>query len=129
MKLRLDPRSAVPPYEQLRVQLTQLIARGSLAPGDRLPTVRQLAADLALAPGTVQRAYRELESAGLVRTQGRHGTTVAAVRGRGSSADRRRALRRAAVEFYDYATSLGAQPPEIDDALEHAVRSKVRPRR
>lgn len=122
MKLRIDQRSAVPPYEQLRVQLTRAIARGSLSPGDRLPTVRALAADLGLAPGTVQRAYRELESAGLVVTRGRHGTTVASGRGRRLPSDRRTALRRAATEFYDYATSLGAQPPEIDEALRAARR-------
>lgn len=120
MKLRVDPRSAVPPYEQLRVQLTQMIATGALAPGDRLPTVRGLAVELGLAPGTVQRAYRELELATLVQTRGRHGTTVAPARSRRLSSDRRRALRRAAAEFYDVATSLGAQPPEIDEALRSA---------
>lgn len=50
---------------------------GILPAGTRLPTVRELAAQLALAPNTVARAYRELETAGVVETRGRHGTFVA----------------------------------------------------
>lgn len=74
--LRIDPASTTPPYEQLRGQLAAQMASGELAAGDRLPTVRRLAGDLGLAAGTVARAYRELESAGHVRTAGRRGTVV-----------------------------------------------------
>jgi GntR family transcriptional regulator len=74
--LEIDPRSAVPPYEQLRMQVTALVLGGRLSPGERLPSIRQLANDLGLAGGTVARAYRELESDGVVATRGRHGTTV-----------------------------------------------------
>jgi GntR family transcriptional regulator len=75
--LEIDPRSAVPPYEQLRQQLTALVLGGTLTPGSRLPAIRQLANDLGLAGGTVARAYRELESDGVVTTHGRHGTVIA----------------------------------------------------
>jgi GntR family transcriptional regulator len=75
--LEIDPRSAVPPYEQLRQQVTALVLGGALEAGDRLPAIRQLANDLGLAGGTVARAYRELESDGVVTTHGRHGTVVA----------------------------------------------------
>lgn len=74
--LRVDLTSPVPPYEQLRAQIAGLVAAGTLRPDDRLPSVRQLAADLGLAGGTVARAYRELEQAGLVEGRGRHGTVV-----------------------------------------------------
>ena len=77
MILEIDPRSAMPPYEQLRQQVTALVIGGALATGDRLPAIRQLANDLGLAGGTVARAYRELESDGVVTTHGRHGTVVA----------------------------------------------------
>jgi DNA-binding transcriptional regulator YhcF (GntR family) len=70
----LDP---TPPYEQLRRQLADLVGSGVLAAGDRLPPVRQLAADLGLAPGTVARTYRELEAAGYVRSRRGGGTRVA----------------------------------------------------
>ncbi|MES2093645.1 MAG: GntR family transcriptional regulator [Actinomycetota bacterium] len=75
--LVIDPRSAIPPFEQLRLQFLRLISSGELAPEARLPTVRKLASDLGVAPNTVARTYRELESAGLIETRGRHGSFVA----------------------------------------------------
>lgn len=75
--LIIDPRSAVPPYEQLRQQLIAQMNSGELEPGTRLPAVRRLASDLGLAPNTVARTYRELEAAGFVHTAGRNGTVVA----------------------------------------------------
>jgi DNA-binding transcriptional regulator YhcF (GntR family) len=74
--LEIDPRSSVAPYEQLRQQVTALVLGGGLARGDRLPSIRQLANDLGIAGGTVARAYRELESDGVVTTHGRHGTVI-----------------------------------------------------
>jgi DNA-binding transcriptional regulator YhcF (GntR family) len=71
-----DPRSPIPPYEQVRGQLARQVQSGELAPGTRLPPVRRLAGDLGLAVNTVARAYRELEAAGLVATRGRNGTVV-----------------------------------------------------
>lgn len=64
-------------YEQIRWQVTEMIASGELSPGMQLPTVRALAADLGIAVNTVGRAYSELEAAGLVRSARRHGTVVA----------------------------------------------------
>ena len=73
----VDAHSAVPPFEQLRVQVRDLVANGELAPGTRLPTVRRLADELALAANTVARTYRELESDGIIETRGRNGSFVA----------------------------------------------------
>lgn len=75
--VEVDLASGVPPYEQVRLQVTAHIAAGRLRPGDRLPTIRDLAADLGVAPGTVARAYRELEQVGSVATRRRTGTVVA----------------------------------------------------
>ncbi|MBP2472751.1 DNA-binding transcriptional regulator YhcF (GntR family) [Crossiella equi] len=75
--LKLDPASAHPPWRQLHDQVRTAIASGALAPGMALPTVRGLAADLGIAAGTVARAYKELEAAGVVRTAGRKGTVIA----------------------------------------------------
>ena len=77
MLLTVDPRSATPPYEQLRRQVVRLVRSGELAAGTRLPTVRALAGDLGLAVNTVAHAYRALERDGVVETRGRHGTFVA----------------------------------------------------
>ncbi|HEX5967610.1 MAG TPA: GntR family transcriptional regulator [Intrasporangium sp.] len=77
LRLTVDPASAEPSFEQVRAQLAGLITSGRLLPGDRLPTVRALAADLGLAVNTVARAYKELEASGLVETRRRAGTVVA----------------------------------------------------
>ncbi|MFC5502336.1 GntR family transcriptional regulator [Lysinimonas soli] len=75
--ITIDPRSATPPFEQLRQGVLAGIADGSLAAGSRLPTVRALAEQLGLAANTVARSYRELEAAGAVETRGRNGTFIA----------------------------------------------------
>lgn len=75
--IHIDHDSAtVPPFEQLRSQLAAAVRSGELAPGTRLATVRQAAAELGLAVNTVARAYRELEADGVVVTRGRQGTFV-----------------------------------------------------
>lgn len=73
----VDPSSPEPPFEQVRRQIAAAASAGTLDPGHKLPTVRQLAADLGLAVNTVARAYRELESDHLIETHGRRGTFVA----------------------------------------------------
>lgn len=77
VQIVIDLDTATPPYEQIQSQISALIAVGELQPGTRLPTVRSLAADLGVAAGTVGRAYKELEAAGLVTTNRRQGTVVA----------------------------------------------------
>ena len=115
MILEIDQDAAIPPYEQLRQQITALVLAGGLAPGDRLPSIRQLANDLGLAGGTVARAYRELESDGVVTTHGRHGTVVQGPPERSGPPP---ALLEAARSFADRAAGTGAS---LDDALT-AVR-------
>ncbi|GLW99245.1 GntR family transcriptional regulator [Microtetraspora sp. NBRC 16547] len=74
--IEVDVTSPSPPYEQIRAQFAKLIKCGVLAVGTRLPPVRQLAADLGLATGTVARAYKELEQAGYVTGKRGGGTRV-----------------------------------------------------
>jgi DNA-binding transcriptional regulator YhcF (GntR family) len=76
--LRIDPSAAKPPFDQLRTQIIDGIRDGRLPAGTRLPTVRELAAEAGVAVNTAARAYRELETAGLVETRGRRGSFVAA---------------------------------------------------
>jgi DNA-binding transcriptional regulator YhcF (GntR family) len=78
-RIVLDTSSGLAPWRQIHHQLTHLISGGTLPPGTRLPTIRQLARDLGVAAGTVARAYRELESAQLVATARGKGTAVADV--------------------------------------------------
>lgn len=115
--VRVDPAAPVPPYEQVRQQIADLIDAAVLPAGQRLPPVRQLAADLGLAPGTVARAYQELEAAGLVRTRRGGGTRVAeGTRRRPGSAQA--VLAAKAAEFVAAAREL-----DVDDA---AVLGAVR---
>jgi DNA-binding transcriptional regulator YhcF (GntR family) len=95
--IAIDPGSSVPPFEQVRTQFAAQISDGSLAAGTRLPTVRQLADDLGLAANTVARAYRDLETAGLVETRGRNGTVVTAAGNKAREKVQREAERFAGV--------------------------------
>jgi DNA-binding transcriptional regulator YhcF (GntR family) len=74
----VDPASSVTLYEQLHSQFLAQLESGDLIAGTKLPTVRQLATDLKVAPYTVARVYRALEADGLVETLGRNGTVVRA---------------------------------------------------
>ncbi|MFC4535331.1 GntR family transcriptional regulator [Sphaerisporangium dianthi] len=103
----IDGSSPVPPFEQLRAQFARQIQDRTLAVGSRLPTIRNLAADLGLAVNTVGRAYRELEEAGLIETRGRAGTFVAAAGEQG-----RERARRAAAEYAAVVSSVGIDPEE-----------------
>jgi GntR family transcriptional regulator len=76
LQLTVALADPTPPYEQVRRQLAGHIQTGRLPAGSRLPSVRQLAADLGLAAGTVARAYRELEDMGLITTDRARGTHV-----------------------------------------------------
>ncbi|HEV2130651.1 MAG TPA: Clp protease N-terminal domain-containing protein [Longimicrobiaceae bacterium] len=73
----IDDASDASIYEQIVAQVQEAIATGRLRPGERLPPVRRLADELDIAPGTVARAYSELERLGVVVTEGARGTRVA----------------------------------------------------
>jgi DNA-binding transcriptional regulator YhcF (GntR family) len=115
MNITVDTASPVPPYEQIRARLAELIVLGILAPETPLPSVRQLATDLGLAPGTVQRAYTELRNEGLVGTRSRQRVVVAGSPGSSEdgAAARERELTAAAQRFVDRCRRLGAGDPEI----------------
>jgi DNA-binding transcriptional regulator YhcF (GntR family) len=75
--IEVDPQIETPPYQQIFEQIRAAIERGELAGDNALPTVRQLAGDLGVAPNTVARAYADLQNAGWLVTEGRRGTRVA----------------------------------------------------
>lgn len=119
--ITLDTADPTPPFEQVRRQVSALITSGALEEGARLPTVRQLAGDLRVAPGTVARAYKELEAAGLVVSRRSAGTRVAP--GRALPQDRRHErLQLLARQYVEAARRLGAD----DDALRGAVDDVLR---
>jgi GntR family transcriptional regulator len=114
-RFHLDLHSGVPVYRQLIDQVRGGIASGSLIAGDQLPTVRQLAVDLAINPNTVARAYRELELGGLLETHQGTGTFISAQKPRRSEAERERQLNQIVSDFIARA---GAAGFTVDDLLE-----------
>src|ERR1700733_3924807 len=77
-RFRLDGSSGVPPYLQLVHQVRQSLLLGYLRAGDRLPTVKEVAGDLAINPHTVVKAYRQLEHEGLTAGRPGQGTFITA---------------------------------------------------
>ena len=110
----VDPDGSRPLFDQLRTQIIGGVRDGRLPPGTRLPTVRDLAAQLKMAVNTVARAYRELEAAGLLETRGRFGTFVARV----DPADA--AMATAAHAFTSTAKALGVGRDEAVRYVESA---------
>ncbi|QNE48273.1 GntR family transcriptional regulator [Glaciihabitans sp. INWT7] len=110
LTVTVDPGSAVPPYEQLRVQLIDAVAARAMVAGAKLPTVRGLAEALGIAPNTVARSYRELERDAVIETRGRAGTYIAA----SGDATQRQAQDAAAV----FATRIRQLRIDPADALE-----------
>ncbi|KUG54341.1 GntR family transcriptional regulator [Serinicoccus chungangensis] len=76
LSIAVDPGSPTPVFEQVVERVVEAVREGALVPGDRLPPVRRLAADLGIATNTVAKAYRQLEEEGHVETRGRGGTVV-----------------------------------------------------
>ncbi|QJC22071.1 GntR family transcriptional regulator [Arcanobacterium buesumense] len=76
VELTIDSSLSIPAHEQLTNQITGAILSGKLSPGSQLPTVRALARDLGIAPGTVMRTYASLSEAGLITTARSKGTIV-----------------------------------------------------
>lgn len=119
MKIRLDPAAGRPIWEQLVAAIDRLVRRGRLLPGDRLPSVRDLAAELDLAPNTVAKAYRALERSGTLVGRGRHGTFVA---DRSPAGDAEAGLEEAADTFAHRARELGVGTQRAERAVRAALR-------
>jgi len=117
-RFRLDNASGVPAYRQIIDQVQACIAIGTLDAGHQLPTVRQVAVDLAINPNTVMRAYRELEIRGVLDTQQGTGTFIAPQRPQIDDADRARRLDQLIDEFVARAGSGGFTLAEILEALK-----------
>src|SRR5580698_2727335 len=125
-RFALDLHSGMPVYRQLIDQVRGGVASGSLTAGDQLPTVRQLAVDLAINPNTVLRAYRELELGGLLETQQGTGTFVANKKPEKNSAERERQLSQIAGEFAARAGAAGFTVEELIDRLQDLLPAQRR---
>lgn len=123
MMIELDFRSHVPIYVQLVDRVKHLVATGVLQPGDQLPTVRQLAADLRVNFNTIARAYRMLDETGVISTQQGRGTYLLEP----MIPERAARLREAAIEditrsFLLEAEMMGFKPDEVDQAFDQMMK-------
>lgn len=114
MRIHISPSSGLPIYLQIINQIKYLAASGRLMPGEELPSIRVLAEQLVVNPNTVARAYRELETAGIVRKQRATGTYIS---GAGSPLTRAE-QRRIVTERVDM---LLAEARQVDFSLEEVV--------
>jgi GntR family transcriptional regulator len=117
INFRLDPASGVPFYRQVIDQILAGIAIGTLAVGERLPTVRALAVDLKVNLNTIAKAYKELEIRGVLNTQQGSGTYIAPVQVRRDELERRRQVVQLVDEFLARAAAAGLPPEEVRDEL------------
>jgi len=125
MLLRIDPLSPDPIFEQLVFQVKALVARGELDEGDRLPSVRELAKDLAINPNTVARAYEALEGHGvIVRRQGA-GCFVTGQTSALKTDQRKKKLETLVQRLVIEAHHLGFDEDEVRAALERRLRATV----
>ena len=126
MMIELDFRSHVPIYVQLVNRVKHLVATGVLQPGDQLPTVRQLAADLRVNFNTIARAYRMLDESGVISTQQGRGTYVLEP----MIPERAARLREAAIEelarsFFREAARMGFEPDEVSQAYDAMIKEWI----
>ena len=121
--ISVDLKSGVPIYRQIIDQVKSAMATGTLGPGDRLPTVRQLSVDLSVNPNTVSRAYNELELTGLVETHMGSGTYIGNKRVERDEVEQRRMLEQICQEFLSRASSHGFT---LDDILDNLRQRQTR---
>ena len=122
IEFHLDSRSGVAPYMQLIHQVRHALRLDLLREGDRLPTVKDVAAGLAINPNTVLKAYRELEYQGLVAARPGVGTFVTGTLG-GASLAAHEPLRRELRRWLDKARRAGMDEESIEALFLSTFRS------
>ncbi|HHW45047.1 GntR family transcriptional regulator [Desulfofundulus sp. TPOSR] len=121
MWFRVEPGRGVPIYVQLMEQIRRAVASGVLAPGEQLPSVRELALQLSINPNTVSRAYQELEHEGIIYTLRGRGTFVAAPSHTLTDRERLRRLNEAVEKLFVEAYQLRCTPAEVLAAVKKKV--------
>jgi GntR family transcriptional regulator len=126
MFLRLEPSSGVPITRQIADQVRAHCAAGTLSPGDRLPSVRQLAQQLAINQNTVLRVYERLTGEGLLERRHGDGTYIADRLPPGRLKAQRELLRQEAERLVHRAADLGVEVSELHELLDEAADKLAR---
>ena len=122
MVFRVDPSNSEPLFQQLIASVKRDVATGRLKPGDRLPSVRELARELVINPNTIARAYRDLETEGVTISRRGAGTFIAERRVVVKSDERRRRLRTALEAVLSDAVHLGLSEADVRKTFDAAVK-------
>ena len=124
MKLSIDPDSSVPIYIQIEDSIHSLIAAGQIQPGEQLPTIRELAADIRVNLNTVARAYFELDREGVISTQRGKGTFVSGVPDQKQIEKKRQKLLYSIIESaLKEASNLGYSVDEIKKTFQDQMKN------
>jgi len=124
LDFRIEPNNGLPPYAQLVQQVKQALRLGWLQPGDKLPTVHEVAASVAINPNTVQKAYRELEHDGLVVGRPGQGTFVQRSLSQSTPASLSTLTRRL-EKWLEAARAAGLDDDGIMDVVRAALRERT----
>jgi GntR family transcriptional regulator len=122
----INPSDAAPIWRQIEEGMRRMISLGTLAPGDSVPSVRDLARDLRVNPNTVARAYQRLTDAGVFAVRRGEGTFVAEEPAQLKKSERNEALRDAAVRYAGTALAVGAELVEASTELENSFERLLR---
>lgn len=123
LHFQIDIHSGVPVYRQLMDQIRYYVASGALAPGDQLPSIRELARALAVNPTTIVKTYGELEHEGVVEMRHGRGAFIADKAPKWPPARRRDRLHALASQLAVEARQMGASDEEVRAAVLHALES------
>ena len=126
MRMRVEPNSGVPLGVQIARQVRLAIAAGRLAAGERLPSVRDLAADLGVNFHTVRKAYQHLESEGLLLVERGRGTTVSPSAGPMRAADLRRLVRRHVERLAEDLAGADVESDRLREIVDAELRRALR---
>jgi len=118
LPFRLQLDSGVPAYRQVMEQVRFFVGAGLLRGGDQVPSIRELARTLAVNPGTIVKAYSELEHAGVIESQHGRGYFIAERPARLSRAEREAAVRDAARRLWLTATQVGLSPERTEQIVD-----------
>ena len=127
MRIRVETSTGMPITRQIAAQIRARCASGALKPGDRLPSVRALAAELAVNQNTILRVYERLTAEGLIERRHGDGTFVADHVPTGQMREQRELLRRQVVQVAELAETLGVEPEELHQLLEETLNRGHQP--
>lgn len=123
MHIEINPRSSTPLYSQIADRIRRSVATGVLQPGDQLPRVRELAEQLRVNPNTVARAYRDLQTEGLLTARQGSGTFVSDEAAAIGAREQRRVLQEMLDEAARTADGLGVSRDDFRAMAERAART------